>query len=119
MKRLLPFALLVTVIAIALHLSTTHAQDKKPPQTPDDFTGKVVVFYLKDGSSFEHVLENVEIKEVAGRVMAVGKNAETGEEENWAAGARVAIAWDLVEACYAMSKEQLNQSIKKRSDRQL
>lgn len=118
MTRLTSIALIISLmlaVAGTLIVSSATADDTKPIDDRNAFAGKVVTIYQSGTKSAGgHILVDVELKEICGRMILVGTGAETGRNENWAAGIQVGIAWDTVDTYFAMTHEQFNATVKDR-----
>ena len=57
------------------------------------------------------VLENVEIREIAGRTILVGIGANTSQAGNPAQGVEVGVAWESVAVYFAMTREQFRDKV--------
>ena len=115
-QLLLPLVLCAALLAVSLparSISVAAQEIVENPQT-DEFKGKVVVVYFPRGDSRRGaVLINAKLMELGGRTMLVGVGKDTGQERNWTAGVRIGIAWDEVNAYYAMTEEQYAEGGKK------
>ena len=108
-RLLLPLVLCAAFLAVALPARSVpaSAQEVVENAETDEFEGKVVVVYFRNGDSRRGAgLVNVKLLELGGRTMLVGLGKDTGHERNWTAGVRTGIAWDEVKVYYAMTEEQ-------------
>lgn len=110
MIRSASVSMLVVIVAASVLIGVLRGQQRP---AANEFADKVVTVYLSDGQQMQGglVLENVEIREIAGRTFLVGIGTDTSQEGNPAQGVEVGVAWESVAVYFAMTREQFRDKL--------